>query len=123
MVTKVADVRDIVTTGVANPSKAFPSIKTLAKSDDWIKREVSATALVEISKKQPEAIVSEMLMWSKDRDENVRRAASEGLRHIARKHPAMVLAILDNLKADSSLYVRKSVANVLRNAGNYDPDF
>jgi 3-methyladenine DNA glycosylase AlkC len=123
MVTKVADVRDIVKVGLLNPDKAFPNIKALAQSGDWVKREVSATALVEISKKQPEKVVAEMFTWSRDRDPNVRRTASEGLRHIARKRPASVLAVLENLKADSSLYVRKSVANVLRNAGNYDADF
>jgi 3-methyladenine DNA glycosylase AlkC len=123
MVTKVADVPEIVKSGVANPRKAFPDLKALAKSDDWVKREVSATALVEISKKQPEKIVAEMLTWSQDGNPNVRRTASEGLRHIARKHPAAVLPVLEHLKADSSLYVRKSVANVLRNAGNYDADF
>jgi 3-methyladenine DNA glycosylase AlkC len=123
MVTKVADVRDIVKTGVANPRKAFPNIKALAKSDDWVKREVSATALVEISKKHPEKIVAEMVRWSQDDNPNVRRTSSEGLRYIARKHPAAVLPVLENLNNDSSLYVRKSVANVLRNAGNYDPDF
>jgi 3-methyladenine DNA glycosylase AlkC len=113
----------MVKAGVANPRQAFPNIKALAKSDDWVTREVSATALVEISKKHPEKIVAEMLSWSKDVNSNVRRTASEGLRHIARKHPADVLPILENLNSDSSLYVRKSVANVLRNAGNYDPDF
>ena len=123
MVTKVADVRDIVKAGVASPRDAFPDIKILAKSDDWVKREVSATALVEISKKKPEEVVAEMLSWSKDGDANVRRTASEGLRHMARNYPAKVLPVLENLKADASLYVRKSVANVLRNAGNYDPDF
>ena len=123
MVSKVADVRDIVNTGIANPRQAFPNIKALAKSDNWVEREVCATALVEISKKQPEKIVAEMLIWTRDRDPNVRRTASEALRHIARKHPANVLPVLENLKADSNLYVRKSVANILRNAGNYDPDF
>ena len=123
MVSKVADVQDIVKTGVVNPRKAFPIIKALAKSEDWVKREVSATALVEISKKQPEKVVTEMLTWSKDTNPNIRRTASEALRHIARKHPAHVLPVLENLKADASLYVRKSVGNVLRNAGNYDPDF
>ena len=123
MVTKVADVREIVKNGIANPRAAMPAIKVLARSADWAEREVSATTLVEISKKQPEKVIAEMLAWSKDRDPNVRRTASEALRHIARKHPASVLPVLENLKADSSLYVRKSVANVLRNAGNYDPDF
>jgi 3-methyladenine DNA glycosylase AlkC len=64
-----------------------------------------------------------MLSWSKHRNPNVRRTASEALRHVARKRPANVLPVLENLINDSSLYVRKSVANVLRNAGNYEPDF
>jgi len=123
MVTKVADVRDIVKIGVANPREAFPVIKQLAKSDNWVEREVSATALVEISKKQPDKITAEMLIWSHDRNASVRRTASEALRHVARKDPHRVLPILENLNTDPSLYVRKSVANILRNAGNYDPDF
>ncbi|HYW69512.1 MAG TPA: HEAT repeat domain-containing protein [Pyrinomonadaceae bacterium] len=123
MVTKVSDVKDIVKKGIANPRQVFPEIKALAKSDDWAEREVSATALVEISKKQPDEVIAEMLSWSKDHDPNVRRTASESLRHVTRKRPATVLPVLENLKTDSSLYVKKSVANVLRNAGNYEPDF
>jgi 3-methyladenine DNA glycosylase AlkC len=86
-------------------------------------REVAATALVEISKKQPDRVLAEMLIWSTDRDSNVRRPASEALRYLARKHPADALPVLENLKADSNLYLRKSVANVLRNAVNYNADF
>jgi len=123
MVSKAADIRDIVKTGITNPTRAFPVIKALAKSDDWVEREVSATALVEISKKRPDRVIAEMLIWSRRRDANVRRIASEALRHVARKHPEQVLPILEHLKTDSSLYVRKSVANVLRNAGNYYPEF
>ena len=92
-------------------------------SEDWVKREVSATALVEISKKQPDRVIAEMIVWSKDKDPNVRRTASEGLRHVARKTPEAVLPVLESLKTDANLYVQKSVANVLRNAGNYHPDF
>ncbi|MFN2513837.1 MAG: DNA alkylation repair protein [Pyrinomonadaceae bacterium] len=68
-------------------------------------------------------MVAEMLIWSKDGNPNVRRTASEGLRGVARKHAAHVIPVLENLNTDTNLYVRKSVANVLRNAGNYDPDF
>ena len=123
MIRKVTDVQHIVQTGVTNPRHAFPAIKTLAQSDEWVEREVAATALVEISKKKPDEVVAEMLIWSKDPNPNVRRTASEGLRDVARKHAVQVLPILENLKTDANLYVRKSVANVLRNAGNYDPDF
>ena len=64
-----------------------------------------------------------MLIWSGAPDLNIRRTASEGLREIARRNPARVLPVLENLKKDSALYVRKSVANVLRNAGRKHPDF
>ena len=83
IVTKVSDVKEIVKKGIANPRQAFPEIKALARSDDWAEREVSATALVEISKKQPDELIAEMLRWSKVQDPNVRRTASESLRHIA----------------------------------------
>lgn len=63
-----------------------------------------------------------MEQWSRDADEHVRRLASEGCRPrlpwsfklrdlIA--DPSPVAPILENLRADSSLYVRKSVANHL----------
>lgn len=63
-----------------------------------------------------------MEAWSRDEDEDVRRLASEGCRPrlpwsfrldalIADPSPAA--KILENLKADPSLYVRKSVANHL----------
>jgi 3-methyladenine DNA glycosylase AlkC len=63
-----------------------------------------------------------MVKWSRDDNEHVRRLASEGSRPrlpwsfkltalIA--DPSPVAPILENLKADPSLYVRKSVANHL----------
>ncbi len=63
-----------------------------------------------------------MEQWSRDENEHVRRLASEGCRPrlpwsfkltalIA--DPSPVAPILENLRADSSLYVRKSVANHL----------
>jgi 3-methyladenine DNA glycosylase AlkC len=63
-----------------------------------------------------------MQKWSRDENEHVRRLASEGCRPrlpwsfkltalIA--DPAPTLRILENLRADPSLYVRKSVANHL----------
>jgi len=63
-----------------------------------------------------------MERWSKDDDEHVRRLASEGSRprlpwsfrlEPLILDPAPVARILDNLKTDPSLYVRKSVANHL----------
>lgn len=123
MAKKVSDVSDLVSLGIEAPVKVFPAIKTLAASQDWQEREGAATALVEVSKKKPDEVVAEMLIWSGAPDPNIRRTASEGLREVARRNPAHVLPVLENLKRDSALYVRKSVANVLRNAGRKHPGF
>lgn len=63
-----------------------------------------------------------MEQWSRDENEHVRRLASEGCRprlpwsfklRALIADPSPVAPILDNLRADPSLYVRKSVANHL----------
>ena len=71
---------------------------------------------VEVSKKKPDDIVGEMILWADHPNPNIRRTASEGLRDAARKNPALVLPVILKLKADPNLYVKKSVANVIRNA-------
>lgn len=54
--------------------------------------------------------------WMNDDNENVRRAVSEGLRVWTSRpyfcdHPEVAIELLSLLRNDSSLYVRKSVAN------------
>ena len=72
-----------------------------------------------------------MLDWCHDSNEHVRRLASEGIRprlpwgkqlprYIA--EPAPVIALLDNLKDDSTDYVRRSVANNLNDIAKDHPD-
>lgn len=70
--------------------------------------------------------------WSQDENEHVRRLASEGSRprlpwsfrlETLRVDPTPVLPILDNLRADSSLYVRKSVANHFNDITKDNPDW
>lgn len=123
MITRIANVPHLVPKGRADPKAAFPEVRSLAASGNWQEREVAATALVEISKKQADAVVAELLRWARDPDPNVRRAASEGLRDLARTTPDAVVSVLELLRADPALYVRKSVANVLRNAGKRHPGF
>lgn len=113
----------MVKQGRSDPTKAFPKVRALAASDSWQEREVAATVLVEISKKQPEAVIREMHKWATDMDANIRRTASEGLRHLARNSPATIAPVLELLHGDPELYVRKSVGNILRNASNKHPDF
>ncbi|HEU4407544.1 MAG TPA: hypothetical protein VFS43_19920 [Polyangiaceae bacterium] len=94
----------------------------MAASEDWKVREVAATALVEISKKHPGAVVAELSKWARRADENVRRASSEGLRGLAHVDFDAVLPVLGVLNADSSAYVRKSVANLLSDGSKKRPD-
>ncbi len=73
-----------------------------------------------------------MQTWSLDDNEHVRRLASEGSRprlpwsfRLAdvQANPELCASILDNLKADPSLYVRKSVANHLNDITKDHPDW
>ena len=70
--------------------------------------------------------------WSLDENEHVRRLASEGSRprlpwsfrlEQVQADPTLAAAILDNLKADNSLYVRKSVANHLNDITKDHPEW
>lgn len=70
--------------------------------------------------------------WSLDDNEHVRRLASEGSRprlpwsfrlEPIQADPTLAAKILDNLKADNSLYVRKSVANHLNDITKDHPDW
>jgi len=70
--------------------------------------------------------------WSLDDNEHVRRLASEGCRprlpwsfrlEKIQADPNLAASILDNLKADTSLYVRKSVANHLNDITKDHPDW
>lgn len=91
----------------------------------------SEFAIREFLKRDLDRTLGVMRGWSLDEDEHVRRLASEGCRPrlpwsfrltglVADPTPA--LPILENLKADPSLYVRKSVANHLNDIAKDHPD-
>jgi len=91
----------------------------------------SEFAIREFLKRDLRRTLAVMHEWSHDPDEHVRRLASEGCRPrlpwsfrlvelVA--DPAPALPILENLKADPSLYVRKSVANHLNDIARDHPD-
>ncbi|MCL2354855.1 MAG: DNA alkylation repair protein [Oscillospiraceae bacterium] len=76
-------------------------------------------------------MMAQMYKWSKHENEDVRRLASEGCRPLLpwsmvltnfKKDPTPILPILEQLKADPSLYVRKSVANNLNDISKTHPD-
>ena len=80
---------------------------------------------------EPEKTFAWLRRWSFSEGEAVRRLASEGCRprlpwaKVVRsltENPTPILPILDNLKADESLYVRRSVANNLNDIAKDHPD-
>ncbi|MCL2520333.1 MAG: DNA alkylation repair protein [Spirochaetaceae bacterium] len=77
-----------------------------------------------------ERMLAQMLAWARHENEHIRRLASEGCRPALpwgqaltkyKKDPAPILPILEQLKADPSLYVRKSVANNLNDISKTHP--
>jgi 3-methyladenine DNA glycosylase AlkC len=81
-------------------------------------------------KDDPEGVMKQMLVWAKHKNEHIRRLSSEGCRPrlpwgeslpLFKKDPAPVLAVLELLKDDPSLYVRKSVANNLNDISKDNP--
>ncbi|WP_443946130.1 DNA alkylation repair protein [Pedobacter sp. AW1-32] len=81
--------------------------------------------------KYGEQMLAEMLKWSTHANHKVRRLASEGSRprlpwamgipHL-KENPEVVLPILENLKNDSSEWVRRSVANNLNDIAKSHPN-
>lgn len=78
-----------------------------------------------------EKMLAQMKEWSTHPNEHVRRLASEGSRPrlpwglsvpSLKKDPTPLLPILDQLKQDDSLYVRKSVANHLNDISKTHPE-
>jgi len=70
--------------------------------------------------------------WTRDENHHVRRLASEGSRprlpwsfrlEAVQADPQLAAGILDQLKADESLYVRKSVANHLNDVTKVHPEW
>jgi 3-methyladenine DNA glycosylase AlkC len=70
----------------------------------------------------PEAMLAQMLKWTRHKSVHVRRLASEGSRPrlpwaialpVLKKDPTPILPILEALKDDPEEYVRRSVANSL----------
>ncbi len=82
-------------------------------------------------KRNPVPTLQKMIAWSKDSDHHIRRLSSEGTRPRLPwsfqltyfiKNPELTLPILENLKDDDSLYVRKSVANHLNDLSKDHPE-
>ncbi len=99
--------------------------------EHFTKQSSSEFAIRPFLLREPERAMEYMMRWSLHPNEHVRRFSSEGCRPrlpwgislpIFKNNPSPVLKVLENLKADSSLYVRKSVANNLNDIAKDNPD-
>jgi len=81
--------------------------------------------------KNEKRMMEQMYAWSKDECEHLRRLSSEGCRpqlpwgvalNSFKKDPSSILPILEQLKTDPSVWVRKSVANNLNDISKTHPD-
>ncbi|MCB0480821.1 MAG: DNA alkylation repair protein [Flavobacteriales bacterium] len=88
-------------------------------------------AIRQFLKAQPTKTLAIMKKWTSDKNEHVRRLASEGCRprlpwggnfQLAIENPNPIVEILELLRADESLYVRKSVANNLNDISKDHPE-
>ncbi len=102
--------------GLDTPEISLPALRHFTRygSAEWAVRGFIL--------RDPKATLAEMLRWTEDGNEHVRRLASEGSRPrlpwgtrlgFLVDDPSPTLPILEKLKADPALYVRKSVANHL----------
>ena len=92
----------------------------------------SEFAVREFFRRDPKGTLKVMRAWAEDDNEHVRRLASEGSRprlpwsfrlEAVLKDPKLTAPILERLRADDSLYVRKSVANHLNDIAKDHPTY
>ncbi len=81
--------------------------------------------------KYQDKMLSRLIKWSENENHHIRRLASEGCRPRLpwamslpefKKDPTPILPVLENLKNDSSEYVRRSVANNLNDISKDHPE-
>ena len=94
-------------------------------------RFTSEFAIRAFIEQDPKATLHQLTVWATDPSVHVRRLVSEGTRprlpwagrlRLFQADPGPVLALLELLKDDPELYVRRSVANNLNDIGKDHPD-
>jgi 3-methyladenine DNA glycosylase AlkC len=104
---------------------------SLAALKRFTTRSTSEFAIRAFILSDPMRMTRQMLEWADHPNEHVRRLASEGIRPrlpwaqalpLFKRDPSPIVPILDKLKRDPSLYVRKSVANNLNDIAKDHPE-
>lgn len=112
--------------GLQHPKEA---LKTLEKLTPLFSAEFAVRPFIQ---QHTDVTYETLLKWCEHPSEHVRRLASEGSRSRLPwgmrlpqfiKNPDPLLAILEKLKADESLYVRRSVANNLNDISKDNPEW
>ena len=102
--------------------------KRVSLDKDWRVQEILAKAFDQYcSDSGYEKLLPVIKDWLADKNPNVRRAVTEGLRiwttrDYFREHPELAIQWLSQLRADESEYVRKSVGNALRDISRKHKD-
>ncbi len=118
----------------------FPAYIELYGRDDWQTSMPALALFTQYSSSEfavrpfiiqnPKKMMAQMVRWSKHKNYHVRRLATEGCRPRLpwamalpefKKDPELILPILETLKNDSELYVRRSVANNLNDIAKDHP--
>ncbi len=118
----------------------FPAYIELFGLDDWQNSIPALELFTQFSSSEfavrpfiiqnPRKMMAQMKRWSKHKNYHVRRLASEGCRPRLpwamalpefKKNPDLILPILETLKNDPELYVRRSVANNLNDIAKDHP--
>lgn len=98
---------------------------------EMTKRTSAEWAIRAFIRKYPERTLSALKKWTQDKNANVRRLVSEGIRPRLplcsslkrfQKNPKPVIELLELLKDDPELFVRRSVANNLNDISKDNPD-
>lgn len=104
---------------------------SLQALEQFTKRSTAEFAIRPFLIRAPDRIMKRMVEWAQSDDHHVRRLASEGCRprlpwgqaiRQFKEDPSPIFEVLELLKADDSLYVRKSVANNLNDIAKDNPN-
>ncbi len=111
--------------GLDRPDLALPALRDLTPFGS------AEFAIRPFLERDPPGTLARLAAWATDPDEHVRRLASEGSRprlpwgqslRALIADPSPTLPLLTTLRADPSLYVRKSVANHLNDIAKDHPE-
>jgi 3-methyladenine DNA glycosylase AlkC len=100
----------------------------VSEDASWQVQEILAKAFDEYCRSVGyEKALPKIKAWLNDKNPNVRRAASEGLRiwnqrDYFTEHPDVAVQLLSELRDDASEYVRRSAGNALRDISRREKD-